>query len=430
VHQELSNSKTAPLSQLPAKMPANWRDAPMNPRAHIRISSLIGSAILATVLFGCASLERLPSVTLSEVHNASILGIADARFYPDRDVKEIEALALKIFERQLKSRDQLAKSASTGPAHFLVISGGGDNGAFGAGLLSGWSERGDRPQFNLVTGVSTGALTAPFAFLGREYDSTLRELYTQIGPGDIFTKRDLFAAVSNDAMTDTSPLRNMIARYLDQPMIEKISQEYAKGRLLLIGTTNLDQGRPVIWNIGAIAESKHPGARDLILKVLLASAAIPGVFPPVMFDVELNGVPHQEMHVDGGAMAQAFLYPSSLRLKRLSQKNRVARKRIAYIIRNGRPFKDEENVKRQTLSVAMQAISTMTASSGLNDTYRIYLTAKRDGVDFNLAFIDDGFTVPYKEAFDQGYMQALFDYGYRKGLAGYPWRKTPFGYTE
>ena len=402
----------------------------MSPRAHNRTSSLIVSASLATALFGCASLDRLPSVTLSEVHQVSILGITDARFYPDRDARQIEALALKVYERQLKSREHSAKTGSAGPAHFLVISGGGDNGAFGAGLLVGWSARGDRPQFNLVTGISTGALTAPFAFLGREYDLTLREIYTQIGPNDIFTKRDLLAAFSNDAMADTTPLSNMISRYLDQPMIDKIAEEYRKGRLLLIATTNLDQGRPVIWNIGAIAESRQPGARELIVKVLLASAAIPGMFPPVMFDVEIDGKQHQEMHVDGGAMAQAFLYPSSLHLRRLSQRNKMTRKRIAYIIRNGRPFKDEENVKRQTLSIAMQAISTMTASSGLNDTYRIYLTTKRDGIDYNLAFIDDGFTVPYKDPFDQGYMQALFEYGYQKGIAGYPWKKTPFGYTE
>lgn len=398
--------------------------------AHVRTYFLIVIIGLGMVLCGCAQLDRLPSVTLSDVHNASVLGIADARFYPDRDAKEIEALALKVYERQLKYRGGSAKTDSASPAHFLVISGGGDNGAFGAGLLVGWSERGNRPPFDLVTGISTGALTAPFAFLGREYDLTLRELYTQTTPGDVFTKRDLLAAVSNDAMADTSPLRSMIARYLDQPMIEKIAEEYAKGRLLLVATTNLDQGRSVIWNIGAIAESKSPGARDLIVKVLLASAAVPGAFPPVMFNVEIDGKPHQEMHVDGGAMAQAFLYPSSLHLRKLSQKNKITRKRIAYIIRNGRPFKDEASVKRETLSIAMQAIATMTASSGLNDTYRIYLTAKRDGIDYNLAFIDDGFTVPYKDPFDQGYMQSLFDYGYQKGLAGYPWKKTPFGYAE
>jgi predicted acylesterase/phospholipase RssA len=395
-----------------------------------RTGALVISVSFALGLVGCASLDRLPGVKLSEVHQASILGIADARFYPDRDAKAIEALALKVYERQLKAAGKSAKAASLPPAHFLVVSGGGDNGAFGAGLLVGWSARGDRPQFNLVTGISTGALTAPFAYLGSDYDSPLRELYTHIESTDIFAKRSLLAAVADDAMVDTTPLKNMIARYLDQSMVEKIAREYGKGRLLLIATTNLDQGRPVIWNIGAIAESGRPEARELIMKVLLASAAIPGMFPPVMFDVEIDGKPYQEMHVDGGAMAQAFLYPTSLKLRRLSQTVNVSRKRTAYIIRNGRPFKDEENVKRQTLSIAMQAVSTMTASSGLNDTYRIYLTAKRDGIDFNLAFIDDDFAVPYKELFDRGYMQALFDYGYQKGLAGYPWRKRPFGYSD
>jgi hypothetical protein len=396
----------------------------------IRIGLRVIIASLALALLGCTSLDRLPSVKLSEVHQTSILGITDARFYPDRDAKAIDALARKVYERQLKTAGKSAKAASLPPAHFLVISGGGDNGAFGAGLLAGWSAHGDRPQFNLVTGVSTGALTAPFAYLGSEYDSTLRELYTQIGSKDVFTKRSLLAAVADDAMVDTTPLKNMIARYLDQAMVEKIAREYGKGRLLLIGTTNLDQGRPVIWNIGAIAESGRPEARELIVKVLLASAAIPGMFPPVMFDVDIGGKPYQEMHVDGGAMGQAFLYPTSFKLRQVSQNANLRRKRIAYIIRNGRPFKDEENVKRQTLSIAMQAVATMTASSGLNDTYRIYLTAKRDGIDFNLAFIDDDFTVPYKDPFDQGYMQALFDYGYRKGAAGYPWRKKPFGYSD
>jgi predicted acylesterase/phospholipase RssA len=391
----------------------------------IRTGLLVIFASFTLGLIGCASLDRLPSVKLSEVHQASILGIADARFYPDRDAKAIEALAVKVYERQLKAARKSAKPGRLPPAQFLVISGGGDNGAFGAGLLVGWSAHGDRPQFNLVTGISTGALTAPFAYLGSGYDSTLKDLYTQIKSNDVFTKRGLLAAVADDAMADTTPLKNMIARYFDQSMVEKIAQEYGKGRLLLIATTNLDQGRPVIWNIGAIAESGRPEARDLIMKVLLASASIPGLFPPVMFDVKVDGKPHQEMHVDGGAMAQAFLYPSSLKLRRFSR-----RKRIAYIIRNGRPFKDEENVKRQTISIAMQAVSTMTASSGINDTYRIYLTAKRDRIDFNLAFIDDDFTAPYKNPFDQGYMQALFDYGYQKGLAGYPWRKSPFGHSD
>lgn len=381
-------------------------------------------------MVGCASLDRLPNVELSAVHRTTLLGIPDARFYPDRNSAAMEALAVKVYERQLKFLGKSRTAASLPPASFLVISGGGDNGAFGAGLLAGWTEHGDRPQFNLVTGISTGALTAPFAYLGSDYDAKLKELYTEIDAKDVFIKRNVFAAVADDAMTDTTPLKEMIDRYLDQSMVDQIARKYAKGRLLFVATTNLDQGRPVLWNIGAIAESGRPEARDLIAKILRASAAIPGLFPPVMFNVEIDGKQYQEMHVDGGAVAQAFLYPSSLKLRLLDRKAKIARKRTAYIIRNGRPFNDEENVKRQTLSIAMQAVSVMTTSSGVNDTYRIYLTTRRDGVDFNLAFIGDDFTVPYKEPFDRTYMQALFEYGRQKGLVGYPWRKRPFGYSD
>ena len=269
------------------------------------------------------------------------------------------------------------------------------------------------------------------AYLEKEVEGAKgSEKLDGVDAGDIFNKRSLLAAVANDAMTDTTPLRNIIASFVDEAMIKRIAEEYAKGRLLLIMTTNLDQGRSVIWNIGAIAASEYPGKRDLIIDILRASAAIPGLFPPVMLDVSIDGKRYQEMHVDGGAVAQAFLYPPTLNLKTNSALYGIQRKRVAYILRNGRLFRPEENVKRQTLSIATQAISTMTATSGVNDTYRMYVTTKRDGVSFNLAYIDSDFTVPYKGPFDQGYMRALFEYGYNKGKAGYHWHKTPPGYQE
>ena len=382
------------------------------------------------VLSGCASTDRLPPVPLALAAQINPLDLPDARFYPETDGERLAALGLQSRKRAEAAGLLRPKNGKVPPNYLLAISGGGDDGAFGAGLLAGWSERGDRPHFGLVTGVSTGALSAPFAYLGSEYDSKLKKVYTDTSADDIFQKRELLAAVTDDAMTDTTPLRDMIASFLDKAMIERIAEEYGKGRLLLIMTTNLDQSRPVIWNIGAIAASGHPRSRELIVNILRASAAIPGVFPPVMLDVTIDGKHYEEMHVDGGAVAQAFLYPPTLNIKEKSAKFGIKRDRIAYVIRNGRLFRPEEDVKRQTLSIATQAIATMTATSGLNDTYRIYLTTKRDGVDFNLAFIDDEFPEPYKGPFDRTYMNKLFAFGYEKGRAGYPWRKTPPGYAE
>jgi hypothetical protein len=219
-------------------------------------------------------------------------------------------------------------------------------------------------------------------------------------------------------------------------MVQKIAEEYAKGRLLFVLTTNLDQSRPVIWNIGAIAASNNPKARDLIVDVLLASASIPAVFPPVMLDVTVDGQKRQEMHVDGGTVAQVFFYPPSFSIRRAAARFGVdeqslrSRKRVAYVIRNGRFFRQDESVQLRTIAIAKEALSTMTMSSGINDTYRMYTLARRDGVDFNLASIGEDFTEPYKGPFDPGYMQALFAYGYEKGRAGYSWRKVPPGYTN
>lgn len=388
-------------------------------------------ALVSVGVGGCATLERLPAVSYAQAKQTDMLDIPGARVYVSEKERILD-IALKANQRL-----NLTRGVST-TRHFLAISGGGDDGAFGAGLLVGWSDRGDRPIFDVVTGVSTGSLSAPFVFLGQKYDTQLKEIYTDTTAGDIFVRRPaVLAAIASDAVSDSAPLRRMIARYLDQAMVQRIAEEYNKGRLLFILTTNLDQGRPVIWNIGAIASSNNPKARDLIIDVLLASASIPAVFPPVMLDVTVGGVNHQEMHVDGGTIAQAFLYPPSFSLKSSAaragideKKLRASRKRIAYVIRNGRFTRPEESVKLQTIAIAREALSTMIASSGVNDTYRMYLLAKRDGVDFNLASIGDDFDVPYKGPFDKEYMQTLFAYGYQKGRAGYPWQKAPPGYVN
>jgi Patatin-like phospholipase len=395
-------------------------------RTGIRV---LASVLAAVAISGCATLERLPAVTYAEARQIDILDTPDARFYVS-DTSRIYDVAIKAYQRSNRTR----------PAHtrnFLALSGGGDDGAFGAGLLVGWSARGDRPEFDMVTGVSTGALSAPYAFLGRAYDQKLAAIYTETSAGDIFQKRaTLIAAVTSDSLVDNAPLRRLIESNVDTDMVQKLAEEYGKGRLLFVLTTNLDQSRPVIWNIGAIAATNNPKARDLIIDVLLASASIPAVFPPVMLDVTVDGQKRQEMHVDGGTIAQVFFYPPSFSIrgaaKRLGVDDKAlrARKRVAYVIRNGRFFRPDESVQLRTIAIAKEALATMTMSSGVNDTYRMYTLARRDGVDFNLASIGEDFTVPYKGPFDPGYMQSLFAYGYEKGRAGYPWKKVPPGYTN
>lgn len=417
------------LAGLRAASPDTSGGAVLRARARAT-AGFVAACVAAALLSACATLDRLPAVPLALAAEIRPLDLPYARFYADGDPTVLEGLAREtVARRRAYLKREGIRPRPGDEAAFLAISGGGDDGAFGAGLLVGWTARGDRPDFMVVTGISTGALSAPFAFLGPDYDHALRSVYTETKAEDIFVKVSLLTAFEGDAATDTTPLKNLIARYVDHEMVRRIAEEHDKGRLLLIGTTNLDQARSVIWNIGAIAKSRDPRARELIIEVLRASASIPGAFPPVMLDVTVNGKRYEEMHVDGGATTQMFLYPPSIRLKDV-ERTLPKHKDVAYIIRNGRLFRQEETVKRRTLSVASQAISTMIASNAVNDLYRIYLTLHRDKVAFNLAYLDDGFDVAYEGPFNTEYMNKLFAYGFEKGENGYVWQKKPPGYVD
>jgi hypothetical protein len=391
-------------------------------RRRARSLALLTAILLAFA--GCALPERLTAVPQSETTLAQIPGIPNARYFPDT---QLDLMAQETLAARNREAAALAQAGNHGPlpeTNILAVSGGGADGAFGAGLLTGWTEAGTRPEFKLVTGVSTGALTAPFAFLGPAWDPQLTAVYTGIKPADVFEKRGLTAAIWNDALSDTAPLWRLISRFANQEMLDAIAREYAKGRLLLIGSTDLDARRPMIWNIGAIAASGQPQALDLFRKILLASAAIPAVFPPVLIDVEVNGRRYQEMHVDGGAIAQMFLYPPALAQAEALRSTRPRPIR-AWLIRNSRLDPDWASVERSTMTIAQEAITTMIQTSGMNDVNRIYLTTMRDHVDYNLAYIGPDFKVKAKEDFDPVFMRALYDYGRAKGRAGYPWAKRP-----
>jgi len=311
----------------------------------------------------------------------------------------------------------------------LSLSGGGDDGAFGAGLLVGWSESGSRPEFEVVTGISTGSMIAPMAFLGPRYDGLLKEAYTTVSSDQLVKTHVLSALVgSSDGLADSKPLANMIARYTSQKMLEDIAAEYRKGRFLLIGTTNLDAQRPVIWDIGALANSGRPDALQLMRKIILASASVPGALPPVALKVAADGKPYDEMHVDGGVTRQVFLYPPGFEPEIIDKALGWKPARRAYIIRNGKVSPEFAVTKAKLLPIAARSISTLIKTQGVGDLYQIYLTTKRDRVDYNLAYIPADFSMQSKSAFDKAYMNGLFKLGYSLGRAGYRWEKSPPGW--
>jgi len=389
--------------------------------AHARASFLF---LVVLAVGACAQLDRLPAVAVADTDRASLAGISEARFLPS-DTAAMATFGRRLHERESKYFSSLGRPIP--PESLLAISGGGDNGAFGAGVLVGWSESGARPSFKIVTGISTGALIAPLAFVGPEYDPLLSEMYTTIDQTDIFEKRPLLAGLVSDALADSKPLQSLIAKYVDAKLVARIAEESRRGRALVIITTNLDAGVPVIWNIGAIAESGRPEAIGLIRNILLASASVPGFFPPVMFDVMVDGIAHQEMHVDGGASMQTFLYPAALQVRKIPNGG-GARPRTAYVIRNGRLTQGWDEVARSTPAIATRAVATLTTNSGVGDLYRIYALAKRDGVRLQLAYIEDDFEQPHPVEFDRQYMVQLFEYGRAKARVGYPWRGAPPGF--
>ena len=377
-----------------------------------------------TVLSGCANLpERKPmNAELQEV--ATIPGIPDARSWADTRPENYEDW-MSLSKQEIRERypETFGK-----PHNYLAISGGGARGAFGAGLLNGWTYTGTRPEFTIVTGVSTGSILAPFAFLGSDYDHLIKKFYTTLSTEELLTKRSTIATITKDAATDATPIKNQLALYVDDELVAKIAAEYDKGRELFIGTTNLDAGRSVNWNITAIAASGDPNATQLIRDIILASSSVPGVFPPVLFTVEADGQLYDEMHVDGGVSSNVFVYPIGLDWTAVMKKMDVETRPNLYVLRNGYLHDAWKAVKRNTLSIAAHSVSTLLTYVGHGDFNRIYLAAQRDGLDFNLVKIPTDFEDTSTEGFDPVWMAELYELGYETAINGIDWEKTPPGY--
>ena len=385
--------------------------------------------IAATLLIisGCGALPRKP-VPVDRIYDAEVEGIPNVRTWSGQFSPEFHSDIVQSVRDEPEGEFSPTADGSINYSA-LALSGGGANGAFGAGFLVGWTKAGNRPNFKLVTGISTGALIAPAAFLGPDYDHILHEMYTTLSTKDIFRFR-----FGSEALADSSPLMKQIEKYIDESVLAAIADAHSRGRRLYIGTTHLDADRLVIWNMGSIAASTHPDAPQLFQNVMLASASIPGAFPPVLIEVVVDGQHYDEMHVDGGLKAQVFLHGAVLNFRKAADeifgdKNRNEIGRI-YLIRNGQIGPKPEPVPRKILAITGRSLSLITKQAALNDLYRIYVFAERDGLGFKYVEIPNEFKMDNEEPFDREQMNLLFDLGHQIALSGDPWRTSPPGFKN
>ena len=345
---------------------------------------------------------------------------------PVLDVKVCEALAAR-------TRDSgVVQASATGeqkPFNVLVLSGGGSYGAYSAGVLAGWTETGTRPSFDVVTGVSTGALVATLAFLGPDWDPALKRFYTSVTDKDVFARNSYLAALFSDSFRESKPLAKLIEWIVDEKILKQIAAEHAKGRRLYVGTTHLDARRLVVWDMGEIASRGRPEDLALFRKVLLASASIPGFFPPVPIQVQIDGKPAEELHVDGGVTASLFFrspHVSSRQLRRLG--DRPLDGSNVYIVVAGKLYADPGCVERRLLPIAADSISALLYSQSRGDLFQLYALALATGMNYRMTSIPMDLDVPQDAtSFDPKVMSRLYEQGRQQAKSDKLWRTTPPG---
>lgn len=380
------------------------------------LTRLVGVLAVIMVVTACASLPRTP-YTEADATMGLPMGIPNVRIWGDGSLEQL-APVLRAFR---EARDR----AGFRDYSIMAISGGGEDGAYGAGLLNGWTQQGSRPEFSVVTGVSTGALIAPFAFLGSAYDQQLAAVYTQTDFGDILSGNPI-AGLFRDGVYSTDPLRRMVAKYVDGPFLARVAEEHRRGRRLLVLTTNLDAQRPVIWDMGAIATSGNPHAIELFRRVLVGSASIPGAFEPMMIEVVRDGRNFQEMHVDGGTTMQVLAVPTKVAAAGGDFAGNT-RSRSFYVLLNKKFSPDFDLTKRSTFAIAARGFDTLVKSDTYGTVLDSYRFAQKFKYKFQLGFIPDSFTLKEKGVFERSYMNALFQVGYEAGRRGGDWHDVPPG---
>ena len=370
--------------------------------AHALRALVVGTALLS----GCASDPRT-SFTESEQMAAVAIDAPHIRYWADATASALQGSVRPAIVQ--KGR----------PFVYLALSGGGGGGDFGAGVLSGWSESGTRPEFTIVSGVSTGALIAPFAFLGPDYDDRLRKIYTDGEAQRLIGQPNPLGALFGSGVLGPERLRRLVGSYLDDDLIRAIAREDQKGRRLLVVTTNLDAQRAMVWDMGAIAASGDPKAFGLFRDVLAASASVPVVFAPQLINVEAGGRSFQEMHADGTLSAPVYTLPDAVLFggKPILRSARPA----LYVVVNARIDPGFAVVPDQVEAIAAQSLSTLNRVGAKAVLAQTYGVAVREGLSFHLTYIDRDHPDSGGTGFETAAMRRLYDYGYEKAGSGAFW---------
>jgi predicted acylesterase/phospholipase RssA len=386
--------------------------------------------IVVLLLIGCTSIKRQP-VPVEAMDRAVIPGMPDIRDWGDEPSPHFQE---DLIESVRQGREADGLESIDRPMHTLVLSGGGSNGAFGAGFLNGWTEAGTRPTFKLVTGISTGALIAPYAFLGPSFDDQLERVFTTVTNKDIYRIRSPFTVLRKDSLTRTDPLAATLEEVIDDKILLAIANEHRRGRRLFVGTTNLDAQRFVIWNMGAIAASGHPDSLELFRKVLLASASIPVAFPPVYIEVEVNGRHFDEMHVDGGVISELFLWGAMVDIADAQRELQVDRARRTeasiYIIRNSQIEAEPVEVNPRLVDIASRSMVTVLKAVAMGDLARIHEHAQEAGVEFNYVGIPPEHAETPAGEFDPAHMRRLFELGRAMASSEDSWLNEPPSWVQ
>ena len=309
----------------------------------------------------------------------------------------------------------------------LAISGGGSQGAYGCGVLDGWKKRGDMPQFDVVTGISTGAIISSFVFLGGENIHNIAQIYLSIETSDIY-HYNFFKIFGGSSITSTQPLKDMIAKYITPQVLDAVAQEYKKGRRLYVGTTNIDNGSLVVWDLGAIAASNHPDKLQLYRDIIYASSAIPGIFDPQYFSIKYKNKEYYQMHIDGGMSAYVFMIGMYKDWQKILHLPKETKLNLSLYILSNRQYR----YKKQNTPLPNDSyitILTAVAKHSIDliydkSIYRLNEACKQNGYNFYYTGIDDDIKLTkLPHQFNKKEMQRLYDQGYKKGYNGVNWQR-------